>query len=58
MYDVQQHLGLLNSNIGVSAAGARGRFMNSNMELFNCWNSVWGVHIGLRLKLSKLTYVQ
>ena len=52
--------GFLNSNIDVFAAGARVRFMNSKMELFNCWNSVWGVlyHVRSRLKLGKLTYVR
>ena len=35
--------GFSNSNIDVSVARARVHFMNSNMEFFNCWNSVWGV---------------
>ena len=40
--DGEETLGFSNSNIDVSAAGAGVCFMNSNIELFNCWNSVWG----------------
>ena len=58
--DGEETLGFSNLNIDVSAAGAVVRFMNSNMELFNCWNSVWGVLDRVRscLKLGKLTYVR